>query len=190
MRFSENWLRTFVNPPFAGRELADALSMGGIDVEHVERDRDDWLITTKPTPNRGDCLSIRGLAREMAERIPGCEFMMVPGGTHTSPLEQPEMFALRIEKFLRTRILPKTLEAGPHQPGAPIVLRSAVPSLAEGARAVKHVMEAAVTEAVVPHPAPGADAEAAPSRRKKRASAKPAKKKPPRKKAARQPSDV
>ena len=66
MRFSENWLRAFVNPPLAGRELADALSMGGIDVEHVERDRDDWLITTKPTPNRGDCLSIAGIAREVA----------------------------------------------------------------------------------------------------------------------------
>jgi phenylalanyl-tRNA synthetase beta chain len=66
MRFSENWLRTFVNPPLAGRELADALSMGGIDVEHVERDRDDWLITTKPTPNRGDCLSMAGIAREVA----------------------------------------------------------------------------------------------------------------------------
>ena len=66
MRFSENWLRAFVNPPLAGRELADALSMGGIDVEHVERDRDDWLITTKPTPNRGDCLSIAGIAREIA----------------------------------------------------------------------------------------------------------------------------
>ncbi|HEX9685432.1 MAG TPA: phenylalanine--tRNA ligase subunit beta [Burkholderiales bacterium] len=66
MKFSENWLRTFVNPPLAGRELADALSMGGIDVEQVERDRDDWVITTKPTPNRGDCLSISGIAREVA----------------------------------------------------------------------------------------------------------------------------
>jgi len=37
-----------------------------IDVEQVERDREDWLITTKPTPNRGDCLSISGIAREVA----------------------------------------------------------------------------------------------------------------------------
>ena len=66
MKFSDSWLRTFVNPPLAARELAEALSMGGIDVEHVERDRDDWVITTKPTPNRGDCLSITGIAREVA----------------------------------------------------------------------------------------------------------------------------
>ena len=36
MRFSENWLRTFVNPPLSTRELADALTMGGIEVEAIE----------------------------------------------------------------------------------------------------------------------------------------------------------
>jgi phenylalanyl-tRNA synthetase beta chain len=66
MRLSENWLRTFVNPPLAARELADALSMSGLDVEGLEPDRDDWLLTFKPTANRGDCLSIFGLAREVA----------------------------------------------------------------------------------------------------------------------------
>ena len=66
MKVSDNWLRSFVNPPLAARELADALSMGGLDVEQVEHDRDDWLLTLKPTPNRGDCLSISGVAREVA----------------------------------------------------------------------------------------------------------------------------
>jgi phenylalanyl-tRNA synthetase beta chain len=66
MKVSDSWLRSFVNPPLAARELADALSMGGLDVEQVERDRDDWLLTLKPTPNRGDCLSISGVAREVA----------------------------------------------------------------------------------------------------------------------------
>ena len=66
MKFCESWLRTFVNPPLAARELADALSMGGLDVEGIEPDRNDWIFTTKPTPNRGDCLSIAGIAREVA----------------------------------------------------------------------------------------------------------------------------
>ena len=77
MRLSESWLRTFVDPPLAARELADALSMSGLDVEGVEPDRDDWLLTFKPTANRGDCLSIFGLAREVAA---------VTG----APLKQPE----------------------------------------------------------------------------------------------------
>jgi len=36
MKFSENWLRTFANPPLATTQLLDAIAMGGLDVEHVE----------------------------------------------------------------------------------------------------------------------------------------------------------
>jgi phenylalanyl-tRNA synthetase beta chain len=36
MKFSERWLRTFVNPPHGTRELAHALTFGGIEVEAVE----------------------------------------------------------------------------------------------------------------------------------------------------------
>jgi len=194
MKFSENWLRTFVNPPLATQALADVLSMSGLDVEqaepvaagfagvvvaevlaverHPQADRltvcqvnaggkpltivcgapnaapgikvpaalpgaklprteikiarlrgveshgmlcsaadlgiagaatgllvlpadavvgsdvralldlDDWVLTTKPTPNRGDCLSIVGVAREVAA---------VTG----APLSQPDIKPVR-----------------------------------------------------------------------------------------------
>lgn len=36
MKFSENWLRTFVNPPLTTSQLLDAIAMSGLDVEHVE----------------------------------------------------------------------------------------------------------------------------------------------------------
>ena len=36
MKFSENWLRTFVDPALASSELADALTMAGLEVEAVE----------------------------------------------------------------------------------------------------------------------------------------------------------
>jgi len=36
MKFSENWLRTFVNPQLSTRELADALTMHGLEVECIE----------------------------------------------------------------------------------------------------------------------------------------------------------
>ncbi len=36
MKFSENWLRTFINPPLASHALADALTMSGVEVELVE----------------------------------------------------------------------------------------------------------------------------------------------------------
>jgi phenylalanyl-tRNA synthetase beta chain len=36
MKFSENWLRTFVNPPLSTSNLAHALTMAGLEVETVE----------------------------------------------------------------------------------------------------------------------------------------------------------
>jgi phenylalanyl-tRNA synthetase beta chain len=36
MKFSENWLRTFVDPPMSSSELALALTMAGLEVESVE----------------------------------------------------------------------------------------------------------------------------------------------------------
>lgn len=36
MKFSESWLRTFVNPSYTSDELAHALTMAGIEVESVE----------------------------------------------------------------------------------------------------------------------------------------------------------
>jgi pimeloyl-ACP methyl ester carboxylesterase len=40
-------------------------------------------------------------SRELASRIPGAELLVVRGGTHAALLEQPELIALAVEKFLR-----------------------------------------------------------------------------------------
>jgi pimeloyl-ACP methyl ester carboxylesterase len=45
------------------------------------------------------------LSKRMAETIPTAEFTLVPGGSHTAPLEQPELVAKRIERFLQQRVL-------------------------------------------------------------------------------------
>ena len=36
MKFSEHWLRVFINPPLTSRALADALTMSGVEVEAIE----------------------------------------------------------------------------------------------------------------------------------------------------------
>ena len=46
------------------------------------------------------------VAREMAERIPGAELLLVPGGSHAATIEQPELIDLRLEKFLEERVYP------------------------------------------------------------------------------------
>lgn len=45
-----------------------------------------------------------GQSREMAKRIPGAELLVIPSGTHYTPLEFPELIHLRVQKFLRERL--------------------------------------------------------------------------------------
>jgi pimeloyl-ACP methyl ester carboxylesterase len=40
------------------------------------------------------------LSQEMHALIPNSELLTVPGGTHVSPIEQPELLTLRLEKWL------------------------------------------------------------------------------------------
>jgi pimeloyl-ACP methyl ester carboxylesterase len=44
------------------------------------------------------------LSRRMADRIPGAEHMLVPQGTHVTPLEHRDLVELRVERFLRDHL--------------------------------------------------------------------------------------
>ncbi|RJO69735.1 MAG: alpha/beta hydrolase [Myxococcales bacterium] len=59
------------------------------------------------------------LSREMQKLIPDADLLVVPNGSHTSPIEMPELVNLRIEKFLNERIL----EAG-QTPAADLKVKS------------------------------------------------------------------
>jgi pimeloyl-ACP methyl ester carboxylesterase len=43
-------------------------------------------------------------SRLMAAQIPGAELMMAPGGTHSLPIEQPDLVNLRMRRFLEDRL--------------------------------------------------------------------------------------
>ncbi|RMG20897.1 MAG: alpha/beta hydrolase [Deltaproteobacteria bacterium] len=62
------------------------------------------------------------LSRRMAECIPGAELLIVPKGSHAAPLEQPELVALRLEKFLRERLgcYAPALSSGSPSPSASV----------------------------------------------------------------------
>jgi len=64
----ESWLRSFCNPSISGKQLADRLTMAGVEVESYEPvpGLGDHVFTLKLTPNRADCLSVLGVAREVA----------------------------------------------------------------------------------------------------------------------------
>jgi pimeloyl-ACP methyl ester carboxylesterase len=47
------------------------------------------------------------LSKRMADLIPGAEYLFVPQGSHTAPLERPGMVNNAIERFLREKVRPR-----------------------------------------------------------------------------------
>ncbi len=78
MKFSENWLRTFVNPSLTTRELADLLTFGGIEIEGVA--------TVAPAFDRvvvGEVLSVE--KHPNADRLNVCQ-VNIAGNADEAPL--------------------------------------------------------------------------------------------------------
>lgn len=63
MKLSVDWLKEYLElPNWPAEELADKLSLIGHESEVINPE----LLDLKITPNRGDCLSVYGLARDLA----------------------------------------------------------------------------------------------------------------------------
>ncbi|MGH9464394.1 MAG: phenylalanine--tRNA ligase beta subunit-related protein, partial [Thermoanaerobaculia bacterium] len=65
MKFSRDWLADYVEVP-AAAEIAARLTSVGLAVEGFESRDDDVVLDVDVTTNRPDCMSYRGLARELA----------------------------------------------------------------------------------------------------------------------------
>jgi phenylalanyl-tRNA synthetase beta chain len=63
-----NWLSEWVEIKTPPEELADFLAKIGIEVEEVEEISGDTIYKIDITPNRGDLLSVIGIAREIAAK--------------------------------------------------------------------------------------------------------------------------
>src|SRR4051812_16352482 len=67
MKVLLSWLREFVDVPASAEEIAATMSVRGFAVESIERiEPDDTLIDFEVTANRPDCMSVAGMAREVA----------------------------------------------------------------------------------------------------------------------------
>jgi phenylalanyl-tRNA synthetase beta chain len=66
MRAPCEWLRDLVEVAVAPDELADRLTMLGLEVEGSESVEGDVVFEVNVTPNRPDCLSMIGIARELS----------------------------------------------------------------------------------------------------------------------------
>jgi phenylalanyl-tRNA synthetase beta chain len=69
MKLSEKWLREWVDPRLSREALIHTLTMAGLSVESCdlfENSLDEYILEFELTPNRGDCLSVLGIAREIS----------------------------------------------------------------------------------------------------------------------------
>jgi phenylalanyl-tRNA synthetase beta chain len=67
MKVLLSWLRDFVDVPAAAEEIAATMSVRGFAVEGLERlGNGDTVIDFEVTGNRPDCMSVSGMAREVA----------------------------------------------------------------------------------------------------------------------------
>ena len=66
MRVPLEWLKEYVSLSATAEEVATRLTMGGLEVEGIEESAIGPVLDVYVTPNRGDCLSMVGVAREVA----------------------------------------------------------------------------------------------------------------------------
>ncbi|MDD4940975.1 MAG: phenylalanine--tRNA ligase subunit beta [Candidatus Omnitrophica bacterium] len=77
MKTTYNWIREFVDVDMPPEELADKLTMAGIEVKAVESRHGDFVFEIEITSNRPDWLSVLGIAREVAA-VTGKKLKPVP----------------------------------------------------------------------------------------------------------------
>tara|TARA_Y100001970_G_scaffold250206_1_gene321731 strand:+ start:51093 stop:53123 length:2031 start_codon:yes stop_codon:yes gene_type:complete len=71
MQFSRNWLKEFLDLKLDDKKICEQLTMLGLEVDSTEAyfselTGKDLIIKLDLTPNRGDCFSVLGVARELA----------------------------------------------------------------------------------------------------------------------------
>ena len=71
MQFSRNWLKDFIDLNISTKDICSQLTMAGVEVDGYDSFNSkitgkDSIIKLDITPNRGDCFSIYGVARELA----------------------------------------------------------------------------------------------------------------------------
>jgi phenylalanyl-tRNA synthetase beta chain len=98
MRLVVSWLRDFVDVKASAEEIAETLGLRGFEVASVEvLDAGDAVIDFEVTANRPDCLSVIGLAREVATAY---DLPLTPGPATAAasvPAGESDRVAIAIE---------------------------------------------------------------------------------------------
>lgn len=95
MRLSLEWLRDYIEIDISAQELAHRLTMAGVTVENIEKVENDAILELDLTPNRGDCLGIINVAREVSA---------LTGKPLDIPQARPDEIDERIEEYISVTI--------------------------------------------------------------------------------------
>ncbi|MEW6713901.1 MAG: phenylalanine--tRNA ligase subunit beta [Nitrospirota bacterium] len=90
MKASIKWLKEYVDFSLSAKELSHLLTMAGLEVEGTEEIGDDAILEIGVTPNRPDCLSIRGIAREISANL-GIPLKKTPASIKKEEGDGPEI---------------------------------------------------------------------------------------------------
>ncbi len=96
MRVPLSWLREFIQIDLRPEDVASGLTMLGLEVEAIEPDGDDIIFDISITPNRPDCLSVSGIAREVA--VACKKAFSLPPVSNPSVSHQTSTFKVFIEE--------------------------------------------------------------------------------------------
>jgi phenylalanyl-tRNA synthetase beta chain len=66
MKLSYTWLKEWVDVPWDAQALGSRLTMAGFELEGMAKIGDDFILELNVTPNRGDVMSVLGIAREVS----------------------------------------------------------------------------------------------------------------------------
>ncbi len=86
MKVPLEWLKNYVTIKLASKVLAERLTMAGLEVVAIHEPEGEPIFDIEVTPNRSDCLSMIGIAREVAA-ITG-QRLVVPSRRATSDKRQ------------------------------------------------------------------------------------------------------
>ncbi|MCX6724717.1 MAG: phenylalanine--tRNA ligase beta subunit-related protein, partial [Candidatus Shapirobacteria bacterium] len=66
----DSWLKEHLKTKASAKQIGEYLSLCSQSVEKINKVGNDWLYDIEITTNRPDCLSVYGLARELAVILP------------------------------------------------------------------------------------------------------------------------
>src|SRR6059058_3388125 len=97
MRLVLSWLKEFVDVKASAEEIAENIGLRGFEVAAIEHLDGDAVIDFEITANRPDCLSVLGLAREVATAYDRPLIAQAADRFQPMPTGQSDRLAVAIE---------------------------------------------------------------------------------------------